>query len=103
MNANIKDIGVVKVGTHLYDANDKLLDLDFSRHPLAQPVRPSEVVDKTITLTFQKPGTFKIAIDLVAESIGWFGNLGAKPAVITVDVRSKRSTSLPHRDSQTML
>jgi SAM-dependent methyltransferase len=86
LTSNVKDIGVVRVGTHLYDQERRLLDLDFSRHDLAGPVAPGERLAATIELQFERRGVFHLAIDLVAEGVCWFENVGAEPVWITVEV-----------------
>lgn len=83
---NINDVGVVKVGAHLYDEKDKLLNLDFSRHYFTSPIEPGETVDKIIAINFCNPGVYKLSIDLVSEGICWFEIIGSKPQSITVNV-----------------
>lgn len=83
---NINDIGVVKIGTHLYDDDDNLLDLDFSRHLFTNIVMPGEVIEKNITIKFDRPGIFKLCIDLVSEGICWFENVESKPQFVTMEV-----------------
>jgi SAM-dependent methyltransferase len=87
LHENIGDIGVVKVGTHLYDEQGHLLDLDFSRHLFEQAVKPGETIQKTITLKFAQPGVYKLSVDLVSEAICWFENVGSKPQFIKVTVK----------------
>ena len=84
---NINDIGVVKIGTHLYDEHDKLITLDFSRHCFTTPIESHETVERTITISFSDVGVYKLAIDLVAERICWFENIGSKPQSIKVTVQ----------------
>jgi SAM-dependent methyltransferase len=86
LNDNIKDIGVVKVGSHLYDADNKLLNLDFSRHNFTSPILPGESVNKTICLKFNDRGVFNLSIDLVSEGICWFENVGSRPQYIKINV-----------------
>ena len=89
INENINDLGVVKIGSHLYDAKNKLLDINFSRHYFTKPVEPGEVVDTIITINFRDAGVYKLSIDLVSEGIIWFENIGSKPQLITVTVQPK--------------
>jgi ubiquinone/menaquinone biosynthesis C-methylase UbiE len=86
LHENIRGIGVVMIGTHLYDKDNKLINLDFSRHTLAGPVLPGESVKKTISMKFSDKGTFRVAIDLVSEGICWFENVGSHPQYIKTDV-----------------
>ncbi|MCA9874797.1 MAG: class I SAM-dependent methyltransferase [Anaerolineales bacterium] len=83
---NVQDIGVVKVGTHLFDAQGELLELDFSRHLFDQPTLPGATVHKQITVTFPQPGSYKLAVDLVAERVCWFENVGAAPLELDITV-----------------
>lgn len=84
---NIRDIGVVKIGTHLYTADNTLLNLDFSRHLFEQDVEPGAILTPTISVPFPERGVFKLSIDLVSESICWFENVGSRPQFITVTVQ----------------
>lgn len=83
---NINDTGVVKIGTHLYDDNNNLLNLDFSRHLFTDVVMPGEIIEKNITIKFDKLGMFKLCIDLVSEGICWFENIESKPQFIIIKV-----------------
>jgi len=86
LNENIRSIGVVGLGTHLYDKEMVLINHDFSRHELAKPLAPGETLEETITVRFDTRGTFILAIDLLAEAIGWFEILGSQPRYLRVDV-----------------
>jgi hypothetical protein len=77
----------VKVGTHLYDEQGHLLNLDFSRHTFEQTIKPGETIQKTIALNFAHPGVYKLSVDLVSEAICWFENVGSKPQFIKVTVK----------------
>ena len=84
---NIQDIGVVKIGVHLYDGDDRLLNLDFSRHLLERAIEPGETVEQVLAIRLAEPGTFRLTIDLVSEGICWFENIGSRPQSIRVKVR----------------
>ncbi|WP_017302682.1 class I SAM-dependent methyltransferase [Spirulina subsalsa] len=86
LHQNISDIGVVKIGTHLYDQEGNLINLDFSRHCFNQDIKPNETTENRITVTFDKTGVFQVVIELVSESICWFENIGSKPQTITITV-----------------
>lgn len=86
LNKNINDIGVVKIGTHLYDERNKLLNLDFSRHALNSPIEPGQTFDQDIKLRFSDVGRFVISVDLVSEGICWFENIGSKPIYLEINV-----------------
>lgn len=87
LHHNIRDIGVVKIGTHLYTADDTLLDHDFSRHPFKDDVEPGAVILYTIKVPFPERGVFKLSIDLVSEGICWFENVRSQPQFVTVTVQ----------------
>lgn len=86
LNKNISDIGVVKIGTHLYDESNKLLNLDFSRHAIERVTQPGEEINQVIKVKFPTVGNFKLCIDLVSEGICWFENVGSQPPSTLVTV-----------------
>ena len=83
---NLKSIGVVNLGAHLCDAAGALINLDFSRSSLPQDVAPGETFNQTIPLSFDRPGRYRVALDLVAEHVCWFESVGSQPLWITVEV-----------------
>ncbi|MCA9990971.1 MAG: class I SAM-dependent methyltransferase [Ardenticatenaceae bacterium] len=86
LNRNVNDIGVVKVGVHLYDSEDSLIDLDFARSTLEECVLPGHSVTTRISLIFPKSGSYILKIDLVAERISWFEHLGSQPKIINIRI-----------------
>lgn len=86
LNKNIHDIGVVKIGTHLYDESNNLLNIDFSRHDIACVIAPGETFEQIIKLRFCDIGEFKISVDLVSEYVSWFEYMGSEPQLLTVNV-----------------
>jgi hypothetical protein len=86
LGTNILDIGVVKLGAHLYDENHILLDLDFWRNPLGKMVFPGETLTHVAEIVFPSPGTYYVAIDLVSEHVCWFENAGSTPIHVQVTV-----------------
>lgn len=84
---NVNEIGVVKLGAHLYDADHNLLDLDFGRSELMRDVKPGEAIAQSITLSFPYGGKFYLVLDLVSEAICWFENVGSKPIQVEVTVQ----------------
>lgn len=87
LSKNVNQIGVVKLGAHLYDANRHLLDLDFARSEFPQDVPPGATVTNSITVSFQNTGKFYLLLDLVSESICWFENVGSTPISIEITVQ----------------
>lgn len=83
---NINDIGVVRIGTHLYDQANRLIDLDFSRTNIKASATPGTTFEQNIQIRIDQSGTYKLAIDLVSEQICWFEIVGAIPKVLTINV-----------------
>jgi ubiquinone/menaquinone biosynthesis C-methylase UbiE len=79
-------VGTVRIGTHLYDANDKLLNLDFGRSPLEKDVEPNEETICDLHLRIAESGRYRIVIDMVSEHVCWFESLGFKPTDVEVVV-----------------
>ena len=86
LHRSIRDIGVVKVGVHLLDANGQLLENDFARGGLKADVMPGEAVTVKLSVTFTEPGEYVLSVDLVAEHIYWFQVLGSQPQLFRVTV-----------------
>lgn len=86
LNENIHYIGVVFIGVHLYNQENTLLNLDFSRHVIKKIIEPSQIFEETIKLKFSEAGKFIISIDLVSENICWFENMGSKPLFVKINV-----------------
>lgn len=83
---NVYGVGVVNLGTHLYDKSGGLLALDFSRHPLGDTVLPNQNVRIRAALQFPSRGIFTVTFDLVSEGVCWFEILGSQPESIRVRV-----------------
>jgi hypothetical protein len=81
--------GAVNLGCHLYGGDGKLIRFDHAWADLTpdkRPVAPGETVETTMALPPLDPGRYEIEIDLVASRVGWFAQLGSKPARLTLDV-----------------
>jgi hypothetical protein len=87
LHQGLRDIGVVKVGGHLYDSDGRLLDLDFYRHNLTADIEPNQEVQVTINPVFPNPGQYTLTLDLVSEQVCWFENMGSKPVALEVEVQ----------------
>jgi SAM-dependent methyltransferase len=87
LHANIKNIGKVNVGIHLYDEEQRLINLDFFRSSLDADVYPGKEIEKTISLRFREKGHYILAVDLVSEYVCWFENVGNEPVSVHVTVR----------------
>jgi ubiquinone/menaquinone biosynthesis C-methylase UbiE len=86
LNKNINQVGIVNIGTHLYDESNNLVKLDFSRHALDSGIEPGQTFEQDIRVQFSDVGKFTISVDLVSEGICWFENVGAKPLHLRVNV-----------------
>jgi ubiquinone/menaquinone biosynthesis C-methylase UbiE len=86
LNENMNDIGVVRIGTHLYDEEKNLINLDFSRHDITSLTEPGATFEQTIKVKFNDVGAYKLAIDLVSENICWFEIVGSIPNLATINV-----------------
>jgi SAM-dependent methyltransferase len=70
-------VGGVAVGCHLFDAEGRLVRLDFTRAALDGHVGPGETVSVKIELPPLPPGAHTLEIDCVAEGITWFSVQGS--------------------------
>jgi ubiquinone/menaquinone biosynthesis C-methylase UbiE len=86
LHNSLQTVGTVRIGTHLYDANDKLLNLDFGRSPLEKDIEPNEETICDLHLRIAEPGQYRIMVDMVSEHVCWFENLGFKPVAVDVIV-----------------
>jgi hypothetical protein len=84
---NTSDLGVVKLGAHLYDETQTLIDLDFFRKTLVENIGPGEKISLTATLTFAHSGQYTLVFDLVSEGVCWFEHMGSQPVSVEVCVR----------------
>lgn len=83
---NVDDIGVVKLGAHLYNSRKELLNFDFARTPIPHDVAPGETISLTLPLIFDRPGTYHVAFDMVSEIITWFEPLQNQPLWVEIKV-----------------
>ena len=82
LSTNIHDYGIVRVGTHLYDRDAKLIAIDHSRHDLPRDVDPGEAIDITIEVPLPADGDFVVGVDLVAEGVIWFEHVGSTTLMV---------------------
>lgn len=90
LSSNIGIHGVVRLGSHLYDADDQLIDIDHSRHGLPRDVLPGDSVEMHIDVDVPDR-TCRLVFDLVAEGVRWFENDGS--AVVSVTIQRHGPTS----------
>jgi len=87
LSTNIHEYGIVRVGTHLYDRDAKLIAIDHSRHDLPRDIGPGQSIDIRIEVPLPADGDFVVGIDLVAEGVIWFEHVGSR----TLMVQARRS------------
>ncbi|KIX12631.1 class I SAM-dependent methyltransferase [Dethiosulfatarculus sandiegensis] len=79
---NWVDVGIVKLGAHLFDQKGNCLDWDWLRIDLPHDLEPGGEVGLTCRMIFSEPGDFVVQLDLVSENICWFGDkTGYHPSV----------------------
>ncbi len=75
--------GGVAVGAHFYDASGHLLQLD-PRQELPRELEPEQEATVVFELPKLEPGTYTVEIDLVANKVAWFAQIGSTPARVTL-------------------
>jgi len=81
---NSEIYGIVRVGTHLYGADNVLLNIDHSRHFLPRAVGPGDQIEMQIDVPLPTTGDCRIVVDLVAEGVTWFENAGSTAVSVVV-------------------
>jgi len=82
-------VGAVRFGVHLFDADGKLIDLDYFRRNLAEPGRriiPGESVEFAAEVPLPSRGKHVLQCDLVSEGVCWFEHNGSHTVTLTVEV-----------------
>jgi glycosyltransferase involved in cell wall biosynthesis/SAM-dependent methyltransferase len=82
-------IGAVRFGIHLFDTNEKLIDLDYFRLRLTDDERqimPGETVEFTAEVPLPSVGTHVLQCDLVSEGVCWFEHNGSHTVTLTVEI-----------------
>lgn len=88
--------GYVALGSHLFDAQRRLLRRGFHRTLLPRDVAPGEALDVEVTFTLpDRLGRYVLQLDLVDEYVAWFEQCGSKSCDIEVTVESCRDTPEP--------
>ncbi len=83
------DIGGVSLGFHVFQENGRLLQTEVLSNALKegfQEVAPGEIVSLEISLPALPRGRYVLEIDCVADRVGWFAQLGSRPARLDADV-----------------
>ena len=78
----------VRVGLQLLDAERRLIDRDYARHPLPADVSPGDACVMPVSFAApDAPGRYAVKVDLVAEGVTWFETSGTIPAIHSLIVR----------------
>ena len=85
LKSNVKNIGIVRLASHLYDGGGQLIEVDFSRHDIPHDVAPGNRVPMEVRVEMPNDGRFRLGFDLVSEGVTWFENSGSVPCYVTVD------------------
>jgi ubiquinone/menaquinone biosynthesis C-methylase UbiE len=86
LHVNTYDIGVVKIGFHLYDGDFNLINFDYGRVLFDHDILPGESISTSVSSSIKAAGKYFIEIDLVSEHVCWFGNLSNETITIGVKV-----------------
>jgi hypothetical protein len=79
---------LVRLGAQLCDASGAVIDRDFARAWLPQPLEPGARADVAITIPAPaQPGCYRLKFDLVSEGIDWFERCGSETTTKTLLVR----------------
>lgn len=90
--------GYVMLGGHLTNEAGDTVARGFLRGALPRDVAPGESVElETEVPTPERPGRYRIALDMVDEFVAWFEQCGSKGAGVTLDVTGYRDSRDPHR------
>lgn len=85
IHQNVQDLGVVKVGGHLFDDNFNMIEIDYLRTRLEKDIMPGETCHSQISFNApEKNGKYIIGIDMVSEHICWFENCGSQAIIFNL-------------------
>ena len=72
---------------HVFDAAGALVRTDVLETPLREEggaVQPGETVTVDIALPRDRRGPMTVEFDCVADRVGWFAQLGSRPARVEI-------------------
>jgi len=82
--------GAVYLGSHLLDGSGRMLNPDFSLHPLTPgaglPIASGELVKLDVKLPPLPKGSYILEFDLFSESASWFAFTGSPVVRVAVQV-----------------
>ncbi|MGH9904738.1 MAG: hypothetical protein ACRD8U_04030 [Pyrinomonadaceae bacterium] len=77
----------ISLGNHWLDTDGRVLRNDDGRTTLRNDLGPGEEVELTLVInTPQRPGDYVLEIDMLQESVSWFGAKGSQTARLRVRV-----------------
>jgi hypothetical protein len=77
----------VSLGNHWLDSEGRVIIHDDGRTPVRDDIRPGEEVEMPLTVNAPKsPGDFVLEVDMVQESVSWFGLRGSPTVRLSVKV-----------------
>jgi cyclopropane fatty-acyl-phospholipid synthase-like methyltransferase len=86
LHFNTYDVGITKIGCHLYDGNFNLINFDYDRVFFDHDILPGESISSSISFSMKTAGKYFIEVDLVSEHVCWFGNLNNETITFGVEV-----------------
>ncbi len=85
-------LGHVAVGIQLLDARDSVINRDFRRVPLNEGIYAGDT--RSLEIECPAPltaGNYRLKIDVVAEGLVWFEDVGSTPATCSITVAEHSS------------
>jgi SAM-dependent methyltransferase len=90
--------GYVNLGGHLLDGSGGMLQHGFFAQALPRDVAPGEAVELVARLRVpERPGRFRVALDLVDERVVWFEQAGSPVVAWELLVTGWPDSRTPHR------
>ena len=79
------EVGHVRLGIQLLDAERRLLNMEFSRTPFNMDVAPGRAIDLDVSAVLPDADTmYCLKVDLVDEGLCWFEDAGSKPVYVSL-------------------
>jgi ubiquinone/menaquinone biosynthesis C-methylase UbiE len=86
LEANWVDVGVVKLGAHLYGADGQVENWDFLRLPLPHQTDPGGRLEIGAELALPEKGSYWLEWDMVSENVCWFADKGGQSKRVRLEV-----------------
>jgi hypothetical protein len=94
-------LGHVAVGIQLLDERDGLINRDFRRVPLTQDIYAGD--SRSLDIDCPAPlatGNYRLKLDVVAEGLAWFEDVGSTPVTRSIIVTELLSAAPDHCTAQ---